>query len=366
MISFKVNPCSIRIPLVLLSVGYVAVALYFGLVLKYEFLRSDVLWYWQDSLNWQTPFNRFHVPGYPLIIAFFRSISFGKLPPVILMMGINLAALLVCAVAVYQSIKISGIAERFAVIGACLFGLWPFVGLVYTVNPLADVPAMAFLLTGLLALLNSRKWVAALLFGMSLIVHKAMWPFVTLLVFAYIYKYRPRTWKDLVALLILVFPIFILWLTGTFYHGSPEWIVYSSASVGADTRATIPLMEGIIGTIQQGGVKGLVKGGLIVALFMTSILLLFLNYMVRPSYFQYGIAICVASLFLFVFLTHIEIWASVRFSRLFVLPLIWLIGYLYRNKLPIWFKSPFVGFVLLIFFFTQFAFAWYMARVFFK
>jgi hypothetical protein len=366
MKSFKMNPYSILIPLVSLSVGYMAVALYLRFVLEYEFLRVDVLGYWQDSLDWQTPFNRIHVPGYPLIIAFFRSISFGRMPPVILMMAINLAALLISAGAVYQSIIISGISQRFAVIGACLFGLWPFVGLVYTVAPLADVPAMAFLLTGLLALLCSRKWLAALLFGMSLVVHKAMWPFVMLLVFAYIYQYRPRTWKDLEALLILVLPIFVLWLTGAFYHGSPEWLISSSVSIGADTRATAPILHGIIGTIQQGGVKGTVKGGIIVAFSMASILLMFLNFKVKPSYFQYGIAICVASLFLFVYLTHLEIWAVVRFSRLLVLPLIWLIGYLYRNRLPIWLNRQFVGLLLLILFATQFAYAWYMAKVFFQ
>jgi len=281
-------------------------------------------------------------------------------------MGINFTALLVGAMAVYKSVKISGISDRFAFLGACLLGLWPFVGLVNAVDPLADVPAMAFLLTGLLALQCSRKWIAAHLFGISLIVHKAMWPFVSLLVIAYICKNRPRTRRDIVALIILVFPIFTLWLTGTFYHGSPEWIVSSSASVGADTRATLPILDGIIVTIAQGGVKGVVKGGLIVAFTVATLLLLFLSYQVKSSYFHYGIAICAASLFLFIFLTHNEIWAAVRFSRLLVLPLIWLIGDLYRNKLPIWLNGPIVGCFLLILFFTQFVYSWYMAKVFFK
>jgi len=303
MKSLKINPYGILAPLALLSGGFIAIALYFGLVLKYEFLRSDVLWYWRDSLDWQTPFNSYHVSGYPLIIAFLRTISFGKLPPIILMMSINFTALLVGAMAVYKSVKISGISDRFAFLGACLLGFWPFVGLVNAVDPLADVPAMAFLLTGLLALQCSRKWVAAHLFGISLIVHKAMWPFVSLLVIAYICKNRPRTRRDIVALIILVFPIFTLWLTGTFYHGSPEWIVSSSASVGADTRATLPILDGVIGTIAQGGVKGLIKGGLIVTFTIASLLLLFLSYQVKSSFFQYGIAICAASLFLFIFLT---------------------------------------------------------------
>jgi hypothetical protein len=199
-----------------------------------------------------------------------------------------------------------------------------------------------------------------------MIVHKAMWPFVILIIFSYIYKYRPRTSKDMAALLILVLPIFILWLTGTFYHASPLWIISSSVSVGAGTRTTIPILQGIIGTIQEGGAKGLLKGGLIVAFPIASIILLVVNYKLKPFYFQYGIAICLSCLFLFIFLTHIEIWAAVRFSRLLVLPLIWLLGFLYCNKLPIWLNTPIVGFFLLILFSTQFAYSWYMARVFFK
>lgn len=360
------NTYGILAPLVLLSIGYVVVAVYFRFVLEYEFLRADVLWYWQDSLNWRAPFNRFHVPGYPLIIALFKGASLDRLPPVVLMMGINLAALLVSAIAVYKSIQCAGISERYATLGACLFGLWPFVGLVYTVNPISDLPAMAFFLTGLWALLRSSNRVAALLLGLSLIVHKGMWPFVAFLSLAYMYKERPPALKSIVTFSILILPLFILWLAGAAYHDSPGWIVSSSATVGADTRTALPILEGVIGTIQQGGLKALVKGGLIVALFTTSILLLFFNYKVRPLYFQYGMAICVAGLLLFVFLTSVEILAAVRFSRLLVLPLIWLVGYWYRNKLSIWSNNLLMGFVLLVLFSSQLAMSWYMARVFYK
>jgi hypothetical protein len=365
MKSFDARSYSIFPPLILLSAGYIFIALYLGLVLRYEFLRSDVLGYWNDSLNWQTPFNSFHVPGYPLMIAFFRSMTFGKLPPVLLMMVINWTTFLVCVASIYKSAKIIGISERHAVIGSCLFGLWPFVGLVYTVNPLSDMPAMAFLLTGFLALLYSRKWLGAMLLGISLITHKAMWPFVIFLAFAYIYRFKPRRWKDIIAFVILFLPVFILWLAGVFYTGSPEWLFSSSANIGSDIRNTTPILEGVIGTVQQGGVKGLLKGGLIVVFFIMSVALMFLNYKFGPPYFEYGIAICAATLFLFLFLTHIEIWAAVRFSRLLALPLIWLVGYLYRDKSSIWLTRPTVGFFLLVLFSTQFLYSWYMAQVFF-
>ena len=366
MKSFKVNPYSIYIPLAILTSGFISLAFFLKYMLNYDFFNSDVLWYWQDSLDLRVPFNPYHVPGYPFLIALVRAITFEKLAPLAVMMGINLAAVLVGAVAVYQSIKITGISERFAFIGACLFGLWPCVGLVDAVNPVSDATAIAFLLTGILALQNLRKFLAALLFGIAILIHKAMWPFVSFLFIAYIFEYRPRSWKDLVALLILVFPIFTLWLAGTSYHGTPSWIVTSNTGVGAESRATIPIMDGLLDTLRQTGLKGLVKSAIIVSLFLASILLIFINHRVKPSNFRFAIALSAASVALFLFLTHFEIWAAVRFSRILVLPLIWLVGYHYRDKFPTWLNSPLIVFILLILLSTQFAFSWYMAMVFFK
>jgi len=366
MKTFRINPFSVFGPPIFLTVGYVAIALYFRFVLKYDLFRSDVLWYWQDSLNWKTPFNRFHLPVYPLIIALLRSISVGHIPPIMLMMGINLAALIISSLSIYNSIKITGISDRFAAIGSCLFGLWPFVGLVYTVNPISDVPATAFLLTGLLAILHSHTFVAAVLLGISLVVHKAMWPFVILIVLAYICKCRPRTWKYIVALFILLAPICALWLMGSFYYSDPNWLLSTSASVGSSARAVLPILEGMIGTIVAGGLKGFVKGGLVVSIAVMATLSLFASYRSKPPQFQYGIAIAAACLFGFVVLTHIEIWAAVRFSRLLALPLIWNLGHLYREKRPAWLTDYISAIVLIFLFATQFASSWYMARVYFK
>ena len=309
------NLINIYSALVLLTVGYVTVALYLGLVLEYEFMRSDVLWYWEDSLDWQRPFNRFHVPGFPLTIALLSSISFGKLPPVLLMMGINITALLVSAWTVFQVIKNSGARDEFALMGAFLFGLWPFVGLAYAVYPLADVPAMALFLAGLLALQHTRLRIAALLLGLSMIFHKAMWPFVAFIVIADLCHNKYRLLQDFIALTILLLPISTLWLFGAFYHGSLAWMFSSSLAVGVETRGALPVLEGVTGTIRQGGLKGLMKGGLIVAFVFTSVVLLLLNLRSKPPNFQYGIAISLACLFLFIFLTHLEIWGAVRFRQ---------------------------------------------------
>jgi len=364
--AFSEKVVGIRTSLVLLIIGYIAVALYLSVVLNFEFLRSDVESYWEDSLDWQRPFDRFHVPGYPLTIALVRGISFGAIPPVLLMMGINLLALLIGALAVYKIVIISGIRNEFAFLGACLYGFWPLVGFVYTVHPLAEVPAMSLLLTGLWALLQSRLRIAALLLGLSLIVHKGMWPFVGLIVLASLYQSKRRISKDLQALAILVLPISVLWLLGTLHYGSPTWIISTSIGVGVETRSTLPILEGVIGTLGQGGVKALVKGGWIVVLALITMALLLLSFRNKPSYFQYAIALSFGCLFLFLFLTHLEIWAAVRFSRLLVLPLIWNLGSIYQRESAIRLKASVVVVALLVLFLTQFIYAWYMACVFFK
>lgn len=347
--------------LVLIGCGFALLAFYFNFALKFNLLRSDVFDYWQDSLAWKTPFNLYHLPLYPLTIALVRAVTFEKLPPILIMMSINFAALLICAYAVYKILKNCGIEEGFALTGAYLFSLWPFIGLTYSVFPLADVPAMAIMLTGLLALLNSRLRIAALLLGLSLIFHKAMWLFVFFIITAELLKNKFRLLRDLPALMILVLPLVILWLLGAVHHNSIIWIFSKSISVGSESRKTFPIFQGIIQTIQEGGLKAVIKGGLIIILVLLSAVLLILNFRKKNENYQYGAAICISCLILFVFLTRLEIWAAVRFSRPLVLPLTWNLKNVHFRKSPVWLNG---GLIMLLL--TQFAFAWYMANVVFK
>jgi len=203
-------------PFALLMAGYGSLALYLSAFLRYDFLRSDVLGYWQDSLAWQIPFHRFHVPGYPLMIAIFRGITLGALPPVILMMGINLGAFLVSVHLVYRIIQAGGASDEISTIGAFLFGLWPFVGLTFTVLPLADLPGISLLLTGLYLLQGSRRLSAALFLGLSILTHKAMWLLVGLLIIAILFRKEFISKRNLQFIGITLLPIGVLWLLGSY------------------------------------------------------------------------------------------------------------------------------------------------------
>lgn len=340
------------------------VALYLGVLLRYDFLRSDVLGYWQDSLAWRTPFHPFHVPLYPLVIALVRGITFDVLPPVLLMMSINLGAFLASAFLIYRILQAGGASDELAAIGAFLFGLWPFVGLTYTVNPQADMPAMLFLLVGLYLLQGSRKLPAALLLGLSLVTHKATWIFVGLLTVSELLHCKEYISKrNLQFIGIILLPIGLLWTLGSFYHRSITWLFSSNLRVEVAPRS-MPLLDGLFGTFMGGGIKGLAKGMLLSSFATISTLACYASVKYRYRYFHHGVAISLAILILFLILNQREIWAAMRFSRLLVIPLVLISSNRDSfGKHLRWSLLATVVFSML--FLSQLAYAWYMARIYF-
>jgi len=365
MYSKLTNPTKPLFPIMLLLLGYITIAFYLGGFLQYDFFRSDVLGYWQDSLTWQTPFHPFHVPGYPWIVATIRGITFGVLNPVILMMGINLTAFLTSAFLVYQIIQAGGDSDELATVGTLLFGLWPFVGLTSTVVPLADMPAMLFFLVGLYLLQRSRAHLAALLLGLSLITHKAMWIFVGFFIaFDFIYRKEFISKRNLLFVGILVLPIAILWATGSFYHHSITWLFSNNLKVEVASKSSLPLLDGLLGTFMEGGVKGFVKGILLLSFAVFSAFIFYLSTRLKYAYFHYGMVISLAVLFLFLALNQHEIWAAMRFSRLLVIPLAFIANVKMEFKKELRWSLPII-ITLLLLFLTQFAYSWYIARVYF-
>lgn len=362
----KINLTKLHWTIAILMVGYAMVALFLGVFLKYDFLRSDVFSYWQDSLAWQTPFNPFHVPAYPLMIAILRGITFGALPPVGLMMSINLGAFLASAFFIYRIIQESGASDELATIGTFLFGLYPFVGLTYTVNPIADIPAMFFLLAGIYLLQHSHRMPAALLLGLSLVTHKAMWIFIGLLIISdFLHRKEYISKQNLLFIGIMLLPIGSLWILGAFYHHSITWLVSSNLKVEVAPRST-PLLDGLLGTFMKGGIKGLVKGILLLSFAVISALALYMSVKLKYEYSHYGIVISLATLILFLILNQHEIWAAMRFGRLLAIPLALIANSnITLKKISRW-RSPIAIVFLLFLLLSQFAFAWYMACVFFR
>ncbi len=353
-------------PILLLAIGYGLVALYLLVFLHYDALRSDVLGYWQDSLVWKTPFHPSHVPGYPLMIAFVHGVTGGTIAPLGLMVAINLCALLAGAFFCYRIIEFGGGSHVVASLAALLFGLWPLVGLTYAVNPLADMPAMALFLAGVSFLRRSRRLTAALFLGLSLITHKAMWIFVVLLVLAELGHRRERTvQQNLWFVGVVLLPIGFLWVAGSAYHGSITWLVSSNIAGEVVPKGDTLFLDGLWGTFLRGGLQALVKGPLLLSFFGITGATLIATFARRSGYFYYGVAISSAILLLFLILNQHEIWAAMRFGRLLVIPLAFLISSTSPPRNRLWMNPLLVALLLTFLFASQFVYAWYMASVYF-
>jgi hypothetical protein len=139
-----------------------------------------------------------------------------------------------------------------------------------------------------------------------------------------------------------------------------------SYKVEAASRSTLPLLDGLLGTFQSVTIKSLAKGTIVWSMVATAIAVLVLTWRrVKNPQRIYGLAIAVGVLFLFLALNQHTIWGAVRFSSLLALPVGTLVrGYgLDRLTARSFFSVAIL--VFLVFLMTQFAFAWYTARVYF-
>mgnify|MGYP007072840416 CR=1 FL=1 len=124
-------------------------------------------------------------------------------------------------------------------------------------------------------------------------------------------------------------------------------------------------MDGLLGTLLEGGTKGLIKGALLLGFVSISILALGINIRSTSNFRLLGIGISISVLAYFLILNQHEIWAAVRFSRLLVLPLAIGLPAAVANQLSD--RKYQIGIVacLVLLFASQLAYAWYVAKVFF-
>lgn len=164
----------------------------------------------------------------------------------------------------------------------------------------------------------------------------------------------------------LVLPIATLWIVGSAYHHSPTWLVSRNLQVEVASKGHAIILDGLLGTFISGGLKGILKGIALTASALVSCYALLMSSKTSNECFHYGSAVALACCFLFVILNHGEIWAAVRFSRLLAI-LLAAIAHTGSpgKRISAWGWRE-VGVVLFLLFLTQFAFAWYMARVYFR
>jgi hypothetical protein len=346
---------------------YVLFFVYLKGGLGFDLLRSDVLsyWNWNYSLIHTTLNSSWSVPGYPAMIALVRAATFDMLPPIAVMMLIT-GTFYVIGVAVLGRLSNEvGITSPREL--SLLFAAYPFVGLTYRVYPVADGVAIGLLLLCLLYY-GRERWVpCSVFFGLMILTHKATWFFaLPLLVVAVVQHRRSR-----VPLLLATVPLLALLAVGAVHHQDILWMLgeihvrerWSTNSL-LTSQSSLPVFDGIVGSLTTGGLAKGVKGLLALCVFLLAAV------SVVPCYrrrFWIGVSIALALIMMGLILRQYEIWALVRFSSMLLLPLGYLL--LTRNSdflrrwgglTPTRFRILFVGTIA-----CNAAFGCYMARRFF-
>jgi len=291
---------------------YLLFLVYLTVGLHFNMFGSDVLTYWAESLNWKTPFSTWWVPGYPLLLAAVRGITINVIPPIGIMVGISAVSYLIAVSTVFRLAIRNQFQYPFLL--GLIFVLFPFVGLTYSVYPVADITAIALLLLAV-SNLEKRRWVWFVIFsGASMIVQKVMWFFVPPLVLVAFVKNKGSRMLLPYAFL----PLFMWMGIGSIFHQDILWFMRWSYDNLFVSKSSMPIFDGLVTPLLSNSIEKIGKG-ILVAIVL---LLTFISAHYSFRHKQWT-GVCIAfSLFAMITLVNsYEIWAVIRYSKLLVIPL---------------------------------------------
>ncbi len=350
-----------------LAAGYILVALFMA-GLGFNFMQGDAVLYWEASFHWESALSASYGPLYLLVLAALRTVTFGLVPPLGIMMGVNVVFLLVDAWLIHRIGTASGAPDAIAVLAALLFGLWPLVGLTYTVFPKTDTFSIAIFLTAIYLLQRGRPWAGAAVMGGALLAHNAFWPMGPLVIAGDWVSRRPRSTvvEGMGQVGLVLLPLGILWLVGTIVRGSPTWIVGPNLYYHVESQTSLPILDGAVGTFLRGGLNEITKGFVLAGFAGLAAGLIYACLRYRPPMYLVGAAIAAVIVLMWLILNSFEIWGMARFTRLLALPLLWIAAQRLEGRLP---DSPRwragAGAALGLLALSQFVYAWYMVKVFY-
>lgn len=294
--------------------------------LSFDPMRGDVQAYWDRSIALWPPFDPWWPPGYPLILAAARTVTFDALTPAALMLTVSTVAYLAAVVAVVRICSVVGVREPL--LPALVFAVYPFVGLSEAAYPRADMVATALLAGCVLAFERRRFRTLAGCAALALIVHKALWFFVPpLLVVACV---RHREARVMLAAALLPAAIWIV--GGAWHHGDVLWFVRSSVEALVTPSGTLPVFDSIYGSLLSDRPATVAKGVVVLAVTGVAVVTALRSY---QRGFVSGAIVAAAIVATALILNSGEAWAVVRFSKMLVVPLAltWLAS---ERTLPRW------------------------------
>jgi len=291
---------------------YLLFLLYLTLGLHTEMMRGDVLNYWKRSWELSTPYDAWWPPGYPFLIAVTRTLTLNKLPPLAVMGLISGLSYLIATGTIYQTAHDLRLRPAFQI--ALVFAVYPFVGLTDSIYPLADITAIALFSVCVLAV-ERRRWATfTLCAALALLVHKATWFLLPPLLLTALLRHRESR-----LLLPLAGVPLLLWIVaGGFHHGDFLWFVRWSINHLVVSRSALPLCDGLLGPFLTGNIYKMAKGILVWTTVLVALVTLFYSY--RLSFWS-GVAISLSLILMAAVLNQREIWVVVRFSKVLVIPL---------------------------------------------
>ncbi len=313
--------------------------------------RSDVRSYWLQSYEWRSPFSNWWVPGYSLVIAAVRGLTLGLLPPLGVMLPIAGVAYLTAVMTVYRVAREVGSEVAFEL--GLLFALYPLVGLTYSAYPMSDISAIASFLLAVLELIRRRWWTLTLWAACAMMLHKVMWFFVPPLILTAFFQDRRSR-----AILPLSFLPLLLWISGGAlkYH-SLLWFVRFNYETHTVMKQGLPVLGGLLQTLEMGSFTKLAKGGVILTVLVTALFTAFQCWRRRQ---WAGLWTAGVVIFLIAAVNSYEIWIAARFSKVMVIA--WCMLSAGRER-PRWTPAV-VALVIAVLVATNLGYGWYLDHYF--
>jgi hypothetical protein len=345
--------------LVTVSALFVTFLLFLSFGLEFSMLRSDPLTYWNNSLSIrQALFSTWFPPLYPLMIAAVRLVSLGAIPPLTIMVSITFVAYLVACFQTQRLAEEAGWSKSLVFPITLLFAAYPLVGLTYSVYPIADILAVAFIALAIRTF-REHRWAKLAVWGAAaMVTHKATWFFVpALMLVSFFVNPSSRKWMALGFL-----PLIAIEIAGWCYHEDALWMIRWSKEYLLTSRSHIPIFDGIFGTFQLPGFASKAKAIIIILILFWAIALV-LTSLRQRMWWTLVLSLCFVGMVAIV--NQYEIWSVVRFSRLlFLLSLIAFAGI--SDRFEPFLKGPRFLLIFILAIGTNILYGYYMAKVYFS
>lgn len=322
----------------LTALAWAAIAILF-VVLGFDALYDTDSRAYLSASQHLDSFPPLELPGYPALVAFLRGFL-AQTSPKIVMQGISLVAYVLSAVGVYLIFAHHNTTLAFP--GAMLFALFPLEGVTLSVFPRVNSLIYFTVAWGLLLYVKGYNWAAVAMMAFSLFTHKSVWPLVLIVGISAVLDRRLKWWS----LFLISMPLALYWIAGAFHHNDPIWLLDTSIAVKFKSRSevNIPVFAGLAGTFKsgfEGDTADLLKAIIVIASFTLAAFLLYSRIWADRKWL---LGVILPVLLWPVILNQGEVWSSITYTHLIVLPLVF---WLDRSRLT-WVRSRRVWFTVLM------------------